>query len=80
MVVELRDTVANTIQVFDDGTTLAEILSDLGWASSERERHRVKSKKTYVPTGKPIGRPRKIRTDIILKDKSTPVENTPAEA
>jgi hypothetical protein len=54
---ELKDTVANQIEVLDDGTTIADILKDLGWARRERERCRIKDSKRR--TGNPPGRPRK---------------------
>lgn len=58
MPIELRDTVGGQIVVLDDGTTIADILYDLGWAKRERERKKAFSKKTYVPHGV-RGRPRK---------------------
>lgn len=54
---KLEDTVANQIEVLDDGTTIADILKDLGWARRERERCRIKDAKRR--TGNPPGRPRK---------------------
>jgi len=59
--IEIRDTVANQIQVLDDGTTIADIIHALGWVKKERARSRAKAhknkKKEYVPTGNRPGRP-----------------------
>lgn len=55
--------VANGIQVFDDGTTLADIMRDMGWAQRERQRSRNRPARK---TGKPVGRPK--------KQKEVPVE------
>lgn len=58
MVLEIKDTVANTIQVFDDGTTLADIMRAMGYMNKEKERWARRNKQRS--TGKPPGRPRKI--------------------
>jgi len=54
---ELKDTVANQIQVLDDGTTIASILHALGWVKKEKARCKAKDAKRN--TGRPVGRPRK---------------------
>lgn len=73
MPIELRDTEADFIQVFDDGTTLAQILKDLGWAEKERERSRIKGKRDYKTTGKPAGRPKGWKKGVDF------LKNPPAE-
>jgi len=55
--IEIRDTVANQIQVLDDGTTIADIMFAIGWVKKERARSRAKAQNRYVPTGNPPGRP-----------------------
>ena len=57
MVVEIKDTVADTIQVFDDGTSLADILRAMGFMKKEKDRWAKRNKERS--TGKPPGRPRK---------------------
>jgi len=60
MPIEIKNTVNNELTTLNDGTTIEEILYALKWLRHERERKRAFSKKTYVPNGKPRGRPRKI--------------------
>lgn len=74
MPVELRDTEADFIQVFDDGTTLADILRDLGWAQKERERGRTKSKGAYKSSGNPPGRKKGAKKGVDF------LKNLPAES
>jgi hypothetical protein len=54
---ELKDTVANQIQVLDDGTTIADIFYAIGWVRKEKARCKIKDAKRN--TGRPVGRPRK---------------------
>lgn len=54
---ELKDTVANQIQVLDDGTTIADIFYAIGWVKKEKARCKAKDAKRR--TGNPPGRPRK---------------------
>ena len=57
MPVYIIDTsVADGIQVFDDGTTLADIMRDIGWAERERVRGRTRPSRA---TGAKRGRPAK---------------------
>jgi len=56
----IEDTVANQIQVLDDGTSVADIMYALGWVQREQERSRKKYlKKKEGQPPKKIGRPRK---------------------
>lgn len=54
-----QPTLADLVQVLDDGMTLGDILRDLGWIRKERERHRLKAarkrkaKKTESPPPAP---------------------------
>lgn len=48
--------IADMIQVLDDGTTVGDILYALAFVKAERERKRL----AYKPTGRPLGRPRKV--------------------
>jgi hypothetical protein len=56
--------VADLMQLFDDGTTMTDILKGLGMIESERARKR----RNYKPTGRPAGRPRK--ESLMKKDNS----------
>lgn len=56
------------IQVLDDGTTIGDILYAMAFVKNERER----KKNRYKPTGRPLGRPRKVlpmpdKTDTSVK-------------
>lgn len=55
--IKIHDTVADTIEVLDDGTTVADIIHALGWVKKERARSRAKAQNRYVPTGNRPGRP-----------------------
>lgn len=70
MPIELKDTIANQIEILDDGMTLAELLHAVGWYNKEKQRWKISHVKRYKPTGKPVGRPKK------TPDTS---ENTPAK-
>jgi hypothetical protein len=61
MPIHINDTVANQIQVLDDGTSLADIMTALGWFKKEKTRQHNKHKRLYKPTGNPVGRPKKQR-------------------
>jgi hypothetical protein len=58
--IRIHDTLADKIEVLDDGTTISDIIFALGWVRKERARSRAKAsknKKVYVPTGNKPGRP-----------------------
>ena len=60
MPIDIIDTVSNQIHIFDDGTTIADIIYALDYLHKERARHRAKNaKRIRPPTGNPRGRPRK---------------------
>lgn len=61
MPLDIIDTVTNQIHIFDDGTTIADIIYALEYIEKERARHRVNNqKRVRPPTGNPRGRPRKV--------------------
>ena len=47
-----KKTLAELVQVLDDGTTLYDILVGFGWAQAEKKRHAEKSKKRRELTKK----------------------------
>jgi hypothetical protein len=68
MVVIIKDTVLDQVQIFDDGTTLSDILRAIGYMEKEKERWTKNNKKRS--SGKPVGRPKKIHTCRDLKDEN----------
>jgi hypothetical protein len=59
MVLNIEDTVGSQIQVLDDGTSVTDIMMALGWFRKEKARQKARK---YVPTGRPMGRPKKTDT------------------
>lgn len=79
----IEDTLANQVEVLDDGTTIADIFSALGWVKREKERSRAKAKRTYEPTGNKPGRPKGWKKGVnfgIKPPAENKGENLPAEA
>jgi hypothetical protein len=68
--ITLTDVEANQVVVFEDGTTLADITKALGWYKKEKARLKAKDKKrVYKPTGNPVGRPKKVKTEEEVAEK-----------
>lgn len=62
MPIEIKDLETGEIFVFD--CNMKRIKNDISWSDRERARKLKYMKAKYVPSGRPVGRPKKIRAPV----------------